>query len=590
MQSSILDMELQRTLDELCADLFATPALDDCNAILQSLALLAEAFPQAQTLLGRLLSQNDDNQPRYVTTSKLSSLSTNFLYKKETARSTASLVAALANSNVRNQRRIVQSTTGVKLNINHNRRESTNQNESPSTNSAELTAEQVILFTGTSEVKACVVAQINELPGSDDGSPVRPVYGTDEFSAAFCNLDEQHGQLVPCESLANGIGSEGSDLTETVRELLLDMLSFCDSSDQIPLAASNFCRGYSQEDIPFLEPECIQTSPLHVMNARIIMTANLSDQVLQIDCMVNNTEDNLPGSFSARIAQQELVSADNGRLGLLYLSDEALESLLQRCRICTCDNEAHEESDAVYLRLSTREDRGQVCDASDTSDEISQHALQDSIKKSYASTRIPLSGLSTVAKRDLARLNILVLEEKYLGLASVDLTTMTKELAKVVADCNERISYLALARDKELVRSVPEVHRSAAISRCRHCRDLLIQLGKKLALQVKGLDASVSISQEKLSRVTKVVRSSIHDVLAQSETFDPWETPNARVEKLNLDRRLWASGFPAAAYFHDTDKRQRENRKKQQQLSRQLLLQQKKKRSKDEARSKQHRG
>ncbi|KAE8908571.1 hypothetical protein PF003_g7934 [Phytophthora fragariae] len=472
MQSNILDMELQRTLDELCADLFATPALDDCNAILQSLALLAEAFPQAQTLLGRLLSQNDDNQPR----------------------------------------------------------------------------------------------------------------------AAFCNLDEQHGQLVPCESLANGIGSEGSDLTETVRELLLDMLSFCDSSDQIPLAASNFCRGYSQEDIPFLEPECIQTSPLHVMNARIIMTANLSDQVLQIDCMVNNTEDNLPGSFSARIAQQELVSADNGRLGLLYLSDEALESLLQRCRICTCDNEAHEESDAVYLRLSTREDRGQVCDASDTSDEISQHALQDSIKKSYASTRIPLSGLSTVAKRDLARLNILVLEEKYLGLASVDLTTMTKELAKVVADCNERISYLALARDKELVRSVPEVHRSAAISRCRHCRDLLIQLGKKLALQVKGLDASVSISQEKLSRVTKVVRSSIHDVLAQSETFDPWETPDARVEKLNLDRRLWASGFPDAAYFHDTDKRQRENRKKQQQLSRQLLLQQKKKRSKDEARSKQHRG
>lgn len=56
---------------------------------------------------------------------------------------------------------------------------------------------------------------------------------------------------------------------------------------------------------------------------------------------------------------------------------------------------------------------------------------------------------------------------------------MMEMLARVVADCNERISYLAQARDKELVRSAPEAHRSAAISRCRHCRDLLIQLGKR---------------------------------------------------------------------------------------------------------------
>ncbi|EGZ07108.1 hypothetical protein PHYSODRAFT_319658 [Phytophthora sojae] len=121
MQSSGLDVELQRTLDELCADLFATRALDDCNAILQSLALLADTFPQAQTLLGRLLSHSDGSHPRYVTTSKLSSLSTAFLYKKETARSTAALIAALAHNNVRNQRRIVQSTTGVKLDIDPSR-------------------------------------------------------------------------------------------------------------------------------------------------------------------------------------------------------------------------------------------------------------------------------------------------------------------------------------------------------------------------------------------------------------------------------------------------------------------------------------
>ncbi|RLN85082.1 hypothetical protein BBJ28_00001109 [Nothophytophthora sp. Chile5] len=112
-----MDGELQRTLSELCTDLFSVAALEDCNAILQSLALLAEAFPQAQTLLGRLLNQKEELRvrPRSGPTSKLSVLSRSFLYQKETARSAVSLLAALANDSARNQRRIVQSVTGVKL-------------------------------------------------------------------------------------------------------------------------------------------------------------------------------------------------------------------------------------------------------------------------------------------------------------------------------------------------------------------------------------------------------------------------------------------------------------------------------------------
>ncbi|POM75170.1 LOW QUALITY PROTEIN: Lipase [Phytophthora palmivora] len=116
MQSNSLDVELQRTLYELCADLFATSILDDCNAILQSLALLAEAFPQAQSLLGRLLSRKQDRF-QSNTSSKLSVLSTELLYRNETACSSVSLLAALANGNVRNQRRIVENVTGVKLDI-----------------------------------------------------------------------------------------------------------------------------------------------------------------------------------------------------------------------------------------------------------------------------------------------------------------------------------------------------------------------------------------------------------------------------------------------------------------------------------------
>jgi len=77
-----------------------------------------------------------------------------------------------------------------------------------------------------------------------------------------------------------------------------------------------------------------------------------------------------------------------------------------------------------------------------------------------------------------------------------------------------------------------------------------------------------------------LVRTSIRDILGHSEGFDPWETPDARVDKLQLDPRRWASGFPDPAYYQDTDTRRRENRKKQQQLSQQLLRQQQQKRPK----------
>ncbi|GMF36563.1 unnamed protein product [Phytophthora fragariaefolia] len=776
MHSSTLGLELQCTLNELCADLFATPALDDCNGILQSLALLADMFPQAQALLGRLLAQKDSSHdnPRYVAVSKLSSLSTNFLYKRETSRSAVFLFAALAHNNLRNQQRIVQSTTGVKLAIDptkcgqvlapqstlyaltvpanitntyrswrkrqrelkncrlpagvppthdgipmpcycddclgaeqflltwqqhfhdlsrwsrdvtavgsssslpplsaedffrvfladyqlrvcsigealgslktveesysateggqssllyyfvppeelttvtprtsvlfnplshvsaiavaagidvdgvrdasHKAQQHGTAHRSNAVESDDLAADQVILFTRMAGINSCVGVLGNGTPSSDD-----TVDGASDFNADFCKLEEQHGQLVPCDSLTNDIGDGDSELNNTVRDLLLEMLSFCDSSDQIPLAAfrRSFCRIHPQEGATPRELESIHTLPHQVMHARVVMTAKLSDQVLQIDCTPANAETTLPCPFSARIAQQELVgtgsTAENSGLSVLCLSEEALDTLLQRCRICMHEGcNAHEERDIIYLRPSKQEEEEQTRPP-DTSAEMIRCAAVDTMK-TCTSISVPLSGLSSEATRQLAKLGDLVLEDKYRRLAGEDLTLMMEKIARVVADCNDRISYLSLARDKELIRAASEVHRSAAISRCRHCRDLLIQLGKKLALHVKPLGELAPVSQGKLLRVAKLVRVSIQEILAQSETFDPWETPDARVEKLNLDHRLWASGFPDAAYYQDAALRQRENRKTQQRLSRKLLLQQKKKKLKDEAKIKQ---
>ncbi|KAF1778304.1 hypothetical protein GQ600_16886 [Phytophthora cactorum] len=779
MQNNILDGELQRTLNELCTDLFATSALDDCNAILLSLALLAEAFPQAQSLIGRLLSQpgHNQDQPRYATVSKLSVLATNFLYKKETARSAVSLLAALANDNLRNQRRIVQNVTGVKLEINPSKcgalaagsnlyaltvpatatttyrrwkkrqrelqncrlprgippthdgipmpcycdaclgaeqflstwqqhfhdlsRWSLDSDKGVSTSSSLLSLStgeffcmlledyqlrvctvgeavdnetktdgsytnrhrsvvyyfvspeeatgatqrtpvhfnplrhlsaiavaadidiadarkaqaqsvtmsneglsleladsstlangQVILFTGTSDIESCRT-EYSENSEAFSTSPHLALDSNERLLTDFLRFEEHHGQLAQCDSLVSDVSGGDSEVAETTRQLLLCMLAFCESSDQIPLSA--FRRSFSRsvdikkpldDSATSCEDEGIETAPL---NVKITMTAILTQQVLQIDCAAPTTESCSSCSYSTRIPQQELIGVTTTgyeeNLSLLCLSDESLESLIQRCRICACENhESHEVDDLMfYLRPSTpeEEERFHAPDNEVGGNTVVTHGDQ----QDCTAVRPPFSGLSSEAKRVLVKVEAVVSEEKSRRLICDGLTAIIKKLAKVVADCNVRISYLSTVRDKELA-AATEVHRTAAISRCRHCRDLLIQLGKKLALKATPLDTSAPISQETISLQAKLVRSSIQRVLAHSEAFDPWETPDARVEKLQLDHRIWASGYPDAAFYQDTDARWRKNRKKQQQLTRKLL--QKKKKSKEEARVKLH--
>lgn len=751
--------ELQRTLNELCTDLFATSAIDNCSSILQSLALLAEAFPHAQSLIGRLLSQPEDNQDRPwpITVSKLSTLSSNFLYNKETARSTVYLLAVLANNNYLNQRRIVQNVIGVKLEINPRKRgalatgsnlyaltvpvtvtntyrrwkkrqqklqncrlpsgvppthdgipmpcycdnclgaeqllstwqqhfrdlsrwsldddikdatssarslstkeffrmfledfelrvctvggtmgkqkqtdgsnryqsvvyylvppeegapvqfsplrhvsaiaiaaeidiETTRiallqSRESPSLKLPEssiLAADQVILFSGTLDIKSCRP----EDPESEASlcCQHQAVDSNELLLADFLRFEEQHGQLAQYDSLVDDVGGEDSEMAETTRRVLLRMLAFCESGDRIPLSVFRRCLARSvdskqavDDSFTFCKVEGIESAPL---KATITMTAVLTDQVLQIDCAVTTVE-GTSSSFSTRVPQQELINmndpGDEGNLSLLYLSDDALEILIQRCRICTCENqENHVDGDELfYLRSSTfAED--QSVKPSDGHTIVAHGNQQD-----CAAVRPPLS---SKAKRVLVEMETVVSEEKYRRWTCGRLTTVMEKLATVVADCNARISYLSTAKDKKLVVMPSEVHRSAVISRCRHCRDLLIQLGKKVALKAKPLDTSASISEEKLWLIAKMIHSSIQGVLVHSENFDPWEIPDARVKKLQLDHRIWASGYlyPDAAFYRDFEARRRENRKKQQQLSRKLLL--KKRKSNDEARVRQ---
>ncbi|KAI9991294.1 hypothetical protein PInf_018950 [Phytophthora infestans] len=303
--------ELQRTLNELCTDLFATSAIDNCSSILQSLALLAEAFPHAQSLIGRLLSQPEDNQDRPwpITVSKLSTLSSNFLYNKETARSTVYLLAVLANNNYLNQRRIVQNqhfrdlsrwsldddikdatssarslstkeffrmfledfelrvcTVGgtmgkqkqtdgsnryqsvvyylvppeegapvqfsplrhvsaiaiaAEIDIETTRIALLQSRESPSLKLPEssiLAADQVILFSGTLDIKSCRP----EDPESEASlcCQHQAVDSNELLLADFLRFEEQHGPLAQYDSLVDDVGGEDSEMAETTRRAL----------------------------------------------------------------------------------------------------------------------------------------------------------------------------------------------------------------------------------------------------------------------------------------------------------------------------------------------------------------------------------
>lgn len=139
--ASMVDDELQHTLQQLCLDLLdvSTSSIEQ-RRILESLTSLVEAFPLAQRSLGRLFAeravqldntgrndlakQSDGDFPaaslqhcqdESLSMNLLTTVTSRCMYYRETARSTISLLAALANRNSINQRRILRSVSGVRL-------------------------------------------------------------------------------------------------------------------------------------------------------------------------------------------------------------------------------------------------------------------------------------------------------------------------------------------------------------------------------------------------------------------------------------------------------------------------------------------
>lgn len=120
------DNDLRDTLQQLCSDLLvASISSDDRRGILKSMTLLVSQFPHAQSALGRILADKAPSQ-RYESVESprvhsfrplLVDITTTCMYHQSTSQSMIELLAALAESNIINQRRIARWIPGVRLSL-----------------------------------------------------------------------------------------------------------------------------------------------------------------------------------------------------------------------------------------------------------------------------------------------------------------------------------------------------------------------------------------------------------------------------------------------------------------------------------------
>lgn len=282
-------------------------------------------------------------------------------------------------------------------------------------------------------------------------------------------------------------------------------------------------------------------------------------------------------------------AAPDTRLALIGLSEDDLRSILSRCYVCRSAAYHHNDDGGDILggsplilrfsRVITSGDEVVCSERQPTEPET----IPDQDADAYPSTKktsdrpssCPLPGLPEETKNMLTRILDKVDGGGYVVSGGDALASLMKQLSSAITSCNSRISQLSTC-----TKGVADNAKLAATSRCRACRDELIQLCKqiKLASDQQSEAASTAAggahglltSRKWQSRLQSTVLTGLRSILERSERFDAWETPDERVAKLRLDRNMWASGVPDFEFYQEGDARATENKRKQRELSRKL--------------------
>lgn len=487
------------------------------------------------------------------------------------------------------------------------------------TSAAYEAVEHVLLFQGRTEIAAC--AHRHARAQCRDVGP--EVQTCSERIARFVRAIDA-ADSAGCVSvrrittaLSEDEADEQAQLLPIDRHVLTCVLRFLDSdSDSVAIAALCGVQRQAEGDPSARDEPNASTSEasevdersddLTPRDASVQIFANVATQELLVRCAYEEHDEDSDRTriavFSVTIPHERLESQRSSDatsvdpLALLCVTDEALDAMLTRCRLCECaldllETEA-EADELLYLRRDGSSDDGSREDE-DTDDQPDAHSPAQSpqpspLDKTRAAptTTQSVPGLSSDLAAALAKLQSLV-ETARASDSSASKTSRAfaskfhATLASLISRCNARVTALASANTV----GVPEAHRRAGIERCRSCRDVLIELGKRVRLALEPSTPSATskadsapLSPEMLARIAKLVRKSLARVEAVSARVDAWETPDARVEKLELSRRVWASGFPDPEFYREREAQTRANQSTQRQLSR-LLVQKTQKRT-----------
>lgn len=332
-------------------------------------------------------------------------------------------------------------------------------------------------------------------------------------------------------------------------------------------------------------------------------TASVDTRELVVKCTIEDLDPEQSSSqvFSASIPLEALFPQEDSTssaffdpLSLLCIEERELRAILTRCQVCFCNDPPFSPlsvpgTSIHYLRAQqlppqSQQDVDSYEDDQDTQENNTLVECERDAKKasSSASSSAPIPGLpDSVASSLLAKLEALVLSFNTSSSSDNTKAAFTTKfvdiLSLTIKSCNARITALATSQTIDGCHT-SEVHRKAGMERCRQCRDLLIQLGKKakLVLESSTHTANTSasdalITADQLARISKLVRKSVVQVQTQSQSVHAWETPDVRVDKLHLSRHVWSSGVPDPEFYRERDEQQRENNKKQRQLTQQLM-------------------
>lgn len=331
-----------------------------------------------------------------------------------------------------------------------------------------------------------------------------------------------------------------------------------------------------------------------LIDAQAMVCACLSGQKLRIEFVVD-TDALALGEASSRavyavdLLQRDVVAAlaiSDTPMALISLPDEDLRSILSRCRICRRQG-SHEDDrtgiaggSRICLRFNrfASLDRPTIAHQLNEGEAISRHDDTSPVKTPGDKPSGPLPGLPDAAKTVITRiLNTIEGASATEGVAET-LTSLAQQLSAAIASCNSRIRELSTGKGGATAHA-----RLAATTRCRTCRDELIQLCKQMKLAREERSEQVSSaaggvhgllsSRKRQALLQCSVRAGLQSVLAASERFDTWETPDERVSALRLDRSAWASGVPDFEFFQEREAQAADNKRRQRELSRRLQAQ-----------------